>query len=213
VLYALPVVFLFYVLGGKSMNKHVEENFEEENFEELLEQYISDEEIKEKIEAEEEEELEEEQNNHRSQFDESDVISIGAFITDYLGIIPINVNCKRGLDISHASLKQLGYKSVIAVSNEYAEYNLNYVKNRVLLVVQDYRGNYATYINPKYLVGYIDSIEQPEQLKKVSGDVISYACHMHQKTINENMAKVIDATTKTRKVGVLRKEMRKYDKF
>lgn len=191
---------------------NMQESFEEENFEELVEQYISDEEINAKIELEDEDEVVE-QSNHRSSFNDEDVISIGSFITDYLGLNPTNVSCKRGLDISHASLKQLGYKSVIGVSNEFAEYNLNYVKNHILLVVKDYKGNFATYLNPKYLVEYIESTEKESTEEATSDDIVAYIDYVNKKLINESMERVIAATTKARKVGTLRKEMKKYDKL
>ena len=186
----------------------MQENFEEENFEELLEQSFESDEFKEKLELDEEEEVEE-QSNHRSSFSEEDVISMGVFITDFLGLTPLQVSCKNGLDISHASLKQLGYKSVIGVSNEYAEYNLNYVKAHVLLVVRDYKGNYATYLNPKQLIKYIESTDT----EPTSDDVQAYIDYVKKLDSNEKMERVIAATTKARKVGTLRKEMKKYDKL
>lgn len=75
----------------------------------------------------------------------SDTISIGKFVNCYLGI---DADCRN---LRHMGLKSLESPYEVGISNAYADKNPEYVKNGMILLVLDSRGDRASYINPVVL--------------------------------------------------------------
>jgi hypothetical protein len=116
----------------------------EENFKELLENYLDDLDIESKKEIDKEN-VKEVNHKYLDKIDDKDVITIEAFVNEYLNI---KSNASKLL---HCGLKDLNCPYVVGVSNEFASKNMDLVKKGYLLVVVDFHHNKGTYLNPFYL--------------------------------------------------------------
>ena len=102
-----------------------------------------------------------------SKFDKTkDTIKIRDFVVQYLND-GISVDCHK---LTHKNLKSFNNPYVIAVSFDFASSNVELILTNKILLVSDYYGNIAPYINPHELkklenLGSIE--EQIIELKKI----------------------------------------------
>lgn len=127
----------------------------EENFEALLEMYMNEEEINEKIKSDNEEIKEEEQNIEKVSESKKDIrkykeyaISMEEFLSKYL---KMNTHKLRTAPLSHKDLKYLtiGNPLVVGIYNGYVDID-EIIKNDYLLVY-DCNGDIGSYLNPDKL--------------------------------------------------------------
>lgn len=139
----------------------------DENFLDLLERYIDEEAISEKINLDSKNDENVIDKNIRLEFDKNDTISIRKFVNDYL---KIQSSCEGLL---HKGLKSFESKYVMTISNEFAHKNPEFVQNGYLLLVLDTHHNLATYINPYYLKKVIESGDVEKVYRIFSKKVIN----------------------------------------
>lgn len=127
----------------------------EENFEALLEMYMNEEEINEKIKSDNEEIKEEEKNNEKVSESKKDIrkykeyaISMNEFLSKYL---KMNTHKLRTATLSYKDLKYLtiGNPLVVGIYNGYVDID-EIIKNDYLLVY-DCNGDIGSYLNPDKL--------------------------------------------------------------
>lgn len=127
----------------------------EENFEALLEMYMNEEEINEKIKSDNKEIKEEEKNNEKVSESKKDIrkykeyaISMNEFLSKYL---KMNTHKLRTATLSHKDLKYLtiGNPLVVGIYNGYVDID-EIIKNDYLLVY-DCNGDIGSYLNPDKL--------------------------------------------------------------
>ena len=137
-----------------------------ENFEELIEQYWDEKSVEEKINNDEqtdEEEVVKYDSRIDSPFGVADEISINDFVNEYLNI---KGNYTK---LRHFELKNMNCPYVIGVSNEFADLNPAFVKQKkYLVIVIDHNGNRGTYVNPVLVHEYFnyDYKEAKNELKQ-----------------------------------------------
>lgn len=130
---------------------------EEKTIMELYEQYLDEgtiESIKEEDEAEERAsgmKLIRKSDNNNYKYDNEDAISIGKYISYFLGLEIYNTS-----KITHAELKKFQSPYVVTVDNEFADQHPDRVKRGELLIVIDGRGNRGTYINPNSIKQFLN---------------------------------------------------------
>lgn len=73
---------------------------------------------------------------------EKDTISIRYFVNNYL---ETDHDCHN---LRHCGLKSFGNPFVVGVSNDLAFRNIDFIKEKSVLVVKDCKGDLASYINP-----------------------------------------------------------------
>ena len=100
----------------------LEENME--NFEEMLNNYMDNKEITEKINIENEELINDKKNNSKCIHKFENTITIREFVRDYLGT---DHNCKN---LKHKGLKSFNNPYVIGISNDFA------IKNQEHILIQ-----------------------------------------------------------------------------
>ena len=161
----------------------------------------------------------------RVEFEDGQYIEMNNFIEEYL---PGFVDCSRHVKgLTHATLKKLTAGNLIGIDNDFAFYNPQYLKNKYLIVVCDYNGDFGTYLNHKLLDEYIKAGTAREDIKKMSKTiyhdmkVVRIIYMKLQKAIEtfeqhaelyEGMAHLIDATNTEQKVRRLRGDRNKNDK-
>lgn len=127
----------------------------EESFEALLEKYIDEDEINEKIKSDNEEIKEEEQNNEKVSESKKDIrkykeyaISMEEFLSKYLKMHASKL-CTTTL--SHKDLKYLtvGNPLVVGIYNRYVD--IDEIKRKDYLLVYDCNGDIGSYLNPDKL--------------------------------------------------------------
>ena len=127
----------------------------EENFEALLEMYMNEEEINEKIKSDNEEIKEEEQNSEKVSESKKDIrkykeyaISMEEFLSKYLKMHASKL-CTTTL--SHKDLKYLtvGNPLVVGIYNRYVD--IDEIKRKDYLLVYDCNGDIGSYLNPDKL--------------------------------------------------------------
>ena len=120
----------------------------EENFEDLLEQYLDEEEIQNKIKQEEKEIRENKNKFKKLNIPGEYTITIEEFLRDYL---KMDTNHIKTNNLTHKGLKDLTQNNplVIGIYNDYLD--LDEIIKRDYLVVTDCYGNIGSYLNPNYL--------------------------------------------------------------
>jgi len=135
-----------------------------EDFSKMIDDYWDEEMVESKITADNVEEVEDVGYDSRidSPFTPADEISIDDFVNKYLDI---KGNFSR---FRHFELKTLNCPYIIGVKNEYADQNIDFVRNKkYLLIVIDRNGNRGTYINPVIAREFFDF--DPENAKEFMG--------------------------------------------
>ena len=126
----------------------------EESFEALLEKYIDEDEINEKIKSDNEE-IKEEQNNEKVSESKKDIrkykeyaISIEEFLSKYL---KMHASKLCSTTLSHKDLKYLtvGNPLVVGIYNRYVD--IDEIKRKDYLLVYDCNGDIGSYLNPDKL--------------------------------------------------------------
>lgn len=136
-----------------------------ENFENLLELYLNEDEIKEKINEDDKTLDNEEITSSKFKTKEfrkkylEEIISIDEFLKFYL-----NSNYS-GKNLYHSGLKSLNIPIVIGISNEYALKNPELVKSGYVKIVSDAENNLGTYINPLCILELINNKKIRETIK------------------------------------------------
>lgn len=154
-----------------------------EKFEEMLEQYLDDDIIKEKLELDKDEPIENSNNKKKVSGNYFSTLDISDFVTYYLGT---NHDCK---DLKHKGLKSFDNPYVIGVSNDFAVKNPDCVRRKEILVVIDSYGNPGAYINPLLL----KQLEDMESYKTILNLLQNIRIHdfAEAKALYEKYEKII----------------------
>ena len=160
----------------------------EENFEALLEMYMNEEEINEKIKSDNEEIKEEEQNIEKVSESKKDIrkykeyaISMEEFLSKYL---KMNAGKLCSTTLSHKDLKYLtvGNPLVVGIYNRYVD--IDEIKRKDYLLVYDSNGDIGSYLNPDK-VRDLTKLEivskQYEIVKKSSVNILEDLDELYQK--------------------------------
>lgn len=160
----------------------------EENFEALLEMYMNEEEINEKIKSDNEEIKEEEQNIEKVSESKKDIrkykeyaISMEEFLSKYLKMHASKL-CTTTL--SHKDLKYLtvGNPLVVGIYNRYVD--IDEIKRKDYLLVYDCNGDIGSYLNPDKLrdLTKLEIVsKQYEIVKKSSVNILEDLDELYQK--------------------------------
>lgn len=159
----------------------------EESFEALLEKYIDEDEINEKIKSDNEE-IKEEQNNEKFSESKKDIrkykeyaISMEEFLSKYLKMHASKL-CTTTL--SHKDLKYLtvGNPLVVGIYNRYVD--IDEIKRKDYLLVYDCNGDIGSYLNPDKLrdLTKLEIVsKQYEIVKKSSVNILEDLDELYQK--------------------------------
>ena len=159
----------------------------EESFEALLEKYIDEDEINEKIKSDNEE-IKEEQNNEKVSESKKDIrkykeyaISMEEFLSKYL---KMNTHKLRTATLSHKDLKYLtiGNPLVVGIYNRYVD--IDEIKRKDYLLVYDCNGDIGSYLNPDKLrdLTKLEIVsKQYEIVKKNSVNILEDLDELYQK--------------------------------
>ena len=160
----------------------------EENFEALLEMYMNEEEINEKIKSDNKEIKEEEKNNEKVSESKKDIrkykeyaISMNEFLSKYL---KMNTHKLRTATLSHKDLKYLtiGNPLVVGIYNRYVD--IDEIKRKDYLLVYDCNGDIGSYLNPDKLrdLTKLEIVsKQYEIVKKSSVNILEDLDELYQK--------------------------------
>ena len=160
----------------------------EENFEALLEMYIDEDEINEKIKSDNKEIKEEEKNNEKVSESKKDIrkykeyaISMNEFLSKYL---KMNTHKLRTATLSHKDLKYLtvGNPLVVGIYNRYVD--IDEIKRKDYLLVYDCNGDIGSYLNPDKLrdLTKLEIVsKQYEIVKKSSVNILEDLDELYQK--------------------------------
>lgn len=159
----------------------------EESFEALLEKYIDEDEINEKIKSDNEE-IKEEQNNEKVSESKKDIrkykeyaISMEEFLSKYL---KMHASKLCSTTLSHKDLKYLtvGNPLVVGIYNRYVD--IDEIKRKDYLLVYDCNGDIGSYLNPDKLSD-LTKLEivskQYEIVKKSSVNILEDLDELYQK--------------------------------
>ena len=159
----------------------------EENFEALLEMYMNEEEINEKIKSDNEE-IKEEQNNEKVSESKKDIrkykeyaISMEEFLSKYL---KMHASKLCSTTLSHKDLKYLtvGNPLVVGIYNRYVD--IDEIKRKDYLLVYDCNGDIGSYLNPDKLrdLTKLEIVsKQYEIVKKSSVNILEDLYELYQK--------------------------------
>ena len=160
----------------------------EENFEALLEMYMNEEEINEKIKSDNEEIKEEEQNIEKVSESKKDIrkykeyaISMEEFLSKYL---KMHASKLCSTTLSHKDLKYLtvGNPLVVGIYNRYVD--IDEIKRKDYLLVYDCNGDIGSYLNPDKLrdLTKLEIVsKQYEIVKKSSVNILEDLDELYQK--------------------------------
>lgn len=160
----------------------------EENFEALLEMYMDEDEINEKIKSDNKEIKEEEQNNEKISESKKDIrkykeyaISMEEFLSKYL---KIHAGKLYSTTLSHKDLKYLtvGNPLVVGIYNRYVD--IDEIKRKDYLLVYDCNGDIGSYLNPDKLrdLTKLEIVsKQYEIVKKSSVNILEDLDELYQK--------------------------------
>lgn len=160
----------------------------EENFEALLEMYMNEEEINEKIKSDNEEIKEEEQNIEKVSESKKDIrkykeyaISMEEFLSKYL---KMHTGKLCSTTLSHKDLKYLtvGNPLVVGIYNRYVD--IDEIKRKDYLLVYDCNGDIGSYLNPDKLrdLTKLEIVsKQYEIVKKSSVNILEDLDELYQK--------------------------------
>lgn len=160
----------------------------EENFEALLEMYMNEEEINEKIKSDNEEIKEEEQNIEKVSESKKDIrkykeyaISMEEFLSKYL---KMHAGKLCSTTLSHKYLKYLtvGNPLVVGIYNRYVD--IDEIKRKDYLLVYDCNGDIGSYLNPDKLrdLTKLEIVsKQYEIVKKSSVNILEDLDELYQK--------------------------------
>ena len=160
----------------------------EENFEALLEMYMNEEEINEKIKSDNEEIKEEEQNSEKVSESKKDIrkykeyaISMEEFLSKYL---KMHASKLCSTTLSHKDLKYLtvGNPLVVGIYNRYVD--IDEIKRKDYLLVYDCNGDIGSYLNPDKLrdLTKLEIVsKQYEIVKKSSVNILEDLDELYQK--------------------------------
>lgn len=160
----------------------------EENFEALLEMYMNEEEINEKIKLDNEEIKEEEQNIEKVSESKKDIrkykeyaISMEEFLSKYL---KMHASKLCSTTLSHKDLKYLtvGNPLVVGIYNRYVD--IDEIKRKDYLLVYDCNGDIGSYLNPDKLrdLTKLEIVsKQYEIVKKSSVNILEDLDELYQK--------------------------------
>ena len=159
----------------------------EESFEALLEKYIDEDEINEKIKSDNEE-IKEEQNNEKVSESKKDIrkykeyaISMEEFLSKYL---KMHASKLCSTNLSHKDLKYLtvGNPLVVGIYNRYVD--IDEIKRKDYLLVYDCNGDIGSYLNPDKLrdLTKLEIVsKQYEIVKKSSVNILEDLDELYQK--------------------------------
>lgn len=159
----------------------------EESFEALLEKYIDEDEINEKIKSDNEE-IKEEQNNEKVSESKKDIrkykeyaISMEEFLSKYL---KMHASKLCSTTLSHKDLKYLtvGNPLVVGIYNRYVD--IDEIKRKDYLLVYDCNGDIGSYLNPDKLrdLTKLEIVsKQYEIVKKNSVNILEDLDELYQK--------------------------------
>ena len=159
----------------------------EESFEALLEKYIDEDEINEKIKSDNEE-IKEEQNNQNVSESKKDIrkykeyaISMEEFLSKYL---KMHASKLCSTTLSHKDLKYLtvGNPLVVGIYNRYVD--IDEIKRKDYLLVYDCNGDIGSYLNPDKLrdLTKLEIVsKQYEIVKKSSVNILEDLDELYQK--------------------------------
>lgn len=159
----------------------------EESFEALLEKYIDEDEINEKIKSDNEE-IKEEQNNEKVSESKKDIrkykeyaISMEEFLSKYL---KMHASKLCSTTLSHKDLKYLtvGNPLVVGIYNRYVD--IDEIKRKDYLLVYDCNGDIGSYLNPDKLrdLTKLEIVsKQYEIVKKSSVNILEDLDELYQK--------------------------------
>ena len=160
----------------------------EENFEALLEMYMNEEEINEKIKSDNEEIKEEERNSEKVSESKKDIrkykeyaISMEEFLSKYL---KMHASKLCSTTLSHKDLKYLtvGNPLVVGIYNRYVD--IDEIKRKDYLLVYDCNGDIGSYLNPDKLrdLTKLEIVsKQYEIVKKSSVNILEDLDELYQK--------------------------------
>lgn len=160
----------------------------EENFEALLEMYMNEEEINEKIKSDNEEIKEEEQNIEKVSESKKDIrkykeyaISMEEFLSKYL---KMHAGKLCSTTLLHKDLKYLtvGNPLVVGIYNRYVD--IDEIKRKDYLLVYDCNGDIGSYLNPDKLrdLTKLEIVsKQYEIVKKSSVNILEDLDELYQK--------------------------------
>ena len=145
-----------------------------EDFGSILDLYLDQDEIEEKIKQDKNNEAKNKKNSKTKSNNFSKVISISDFVNYYLGA---EHDCTA---LKHQGLKSFKNPYVVGVSNNFALKNPDCVMRNEILVVIDAFGNPGTYINPKLL----KNVETMEEYKFLLGLLHKIKLHSFENANN-----------------------------
>lgn len=160
----------------------------EENFEALLEMYMNEEEINEKIKSDNEEIKEEEQNIEKVSESKKDIrkykeyaISMEEFLSKYLKMHAGKL-CSTTLSYKDLKYLTVGNPLVVGIYNRYVD--IDEIKRKDYLLVYDCNGDIGSYLNPDKLrdLTKLEIVsKQYEIVKKSSVNILEDLDELYQK--------------------------------
>lgn len=195
----------------------------EKEFEELLEDYLDEEEIKDKIKLDKDE-VEEEKKSNRDDLAtlREYAISIPEFLRDYLKTDISNIKTNN---LTHRNFKDLTQDNplVIGIYNKYVD--IDEVLKKDYLIVTDCNNNIGSYLNPNYLrdLTKLEIIKKQLSIMKkirisILNDLEEYYKNFMEATeeyeyLNHKCSGYVEMLEKVGKKGTVKKLKKYVDKY